>query len=325
MSTNTLESLDKKLMKLNADFIDFPSSLKFERFLGRGTIGEVYQAQYKENQSVAIKLIRPNDSAFNYKTQTLQNEAGVLNDLLSDPASKNKVIKSLPYCINHNGYNFLVSELITCDAREFVKKYKPTLKQRLKLIRAYANQFDYVHSKGYCHRDIKPENLSVKEVEHILDENTIEMTGFDKKGKFERKYFHPVILDYGISSKSKAKYSGEPEGKVSGTAVYLAPEVIMGEKADSVSDIYSFCASAFEMIYEGSHAIPAKKGEDPFNYLVRKTKEHNVEFPLCPDSAYSKIYDGINSVLLKGLSHNPNDRQQSMKEFSCDISRIINN
>jgi hypothetical protein len=86
-----------------------------------------------------------------------------------------------------------------------------------------AEGLGYAHEKGLIHRDIKPANIIISD-----------------KG-------NPIIMDFGI-----AKIMGGTQhtatGAVLGTARYMSPEQIKGEKIDPGTDFYSLGVMLFEML-----------------------------------------------------------------------------
>lgn len=91
-----------------------------------------------------------------------------------------------------------------------------------------------LHAAGLVHRDIKPENI-------MLD------------GGRAR------IVDLGLARSRPDEVTTKPdlarvEGPISGTARYFAPELLDRQVADALSDQFSFCLTACEVLF----------GENPF-------------------------------------------------------------
>jgi len=78
----------------------------------------------------------------------------------------------------------------------------------------------YIHSNGIIHKDIKPENLI-----------------FDKQGMLK-------IADFGISWPWWVENSTE----TSGTACYMAPEILAGKNHAFEIDFYSLGVLMYECI-----------------------------------------------------------------------------
>ena len=85
-----------------------------------------------------------------------------------------------------------------------------------------ASGVSFIHSKNIIHRDLKPANIFLT---------------LDKKLK---------IGDFGIS-KGLDKTSGLASS-MAGTPIYMAPEILGGDKYDMMADMWSLGITAFEII-----------------------------------------------------------------------------
>ena len=97
-------------------------------------------------------------------------------------------------------------------------------RRRVELLLDVADGLSYAHSKGVLHRDIKPSNLRLA------------ASGVVK------------ILDFGLASLVDATTALTVPGTQLGTAGYLAPEQILGHRADERTDIFAFGATAYELL-----------------------------------------------------------------------------
>jgi len=92
------------------------------------------------------------------------------------------------------------------------------------IVSQVASALDHAHAQGVVHRDIKPANL-------ILE-----------AGGRAR------LADFGIARTIEDPATITASGELVGTITYLAPEILSGQPATPVSDVYSLGAVAYELL-----------------------------------------------------------------------------
>ncbi|BCI85073.1 hypothetical protein NIIDMKKI_02790 [Mycobacterium kansasii] len=142
------------------------------------------------------------------------------------------------------------------------------------------------HRAGTLHRDIKPANVLVND------------------------YGEPQLTDFGI-----AHIEGGFEtavGFFSGTIDYTAPEVMTGNPATVVADVYSLGATLYALI-AGSAAHERKKGEDLVAQYLR------ISSTGVPDLRPDGIPDAVCSAIEKAMSIDPAERPVSAAELGREL------
>lgn len=154
-----------------------------------------------------------------------------------------------------------------------------------------AGALDAVHDAGLIHRDVKPANVLLR---HVGERD------------------HAYLTDFGVAKAPKMAIDALTQtGWVVGTAGYLAPEQIMGQDADSRSDLYAMACLTFELM----------TGKTPFtgaNEMALRWAHANSPRPqasFCRPALGSK-YDGF---FMQALSVDPRDRFQSGKAFASAL------
>ena len=252
-------------------------SCRLVRLIGRGGMGEVYEAvQESLNRRVAVKVLPPHLAANESFVQRFNRESGALAKL-SHPN-----IVAIHDCGREGEHYFFVLDFVTGPDGQAA----PTLHQRLhsglplpvvetaRLIQEIAEALDYAHRKGVIHRDVKPSNVLIAEDDHAR------------------------LVDFGIAHLADGA-AGEAlrltmTGDVLGTAGYLAPEQRQGHGAvDARADVYSCGAVLYEM-------------------LTGRIPEGLFELP---SELVSDLDPRWNAIIEKALQRNPDRRFQTMGDF----------
>ena len=181
------------------------------QLLGRGGMGEVYQAEdTRKHRVVALKLISPqfsNNSEFRARMQREADTAGRLTEPHIVPIHDYGEI---------DGQFFVEMRLIAgASLRTMLKHYGPLTPARtVAVVRQIAAALDAAHSNGVTHRDVKPENILI--------------------GGNDFAY----LVDFGI-----ARAATDPGLTQVGTAIgtynYMAPERFTGTEVTYRADIYA--------------------------------------------------------------------------------------
>ncbi|MEZ5980373.1 MAG: FHA domain-containing serine/threonine-protein kinase [Planctomycetota bacterium] len=190
---------------------------RVEKQLGRGAMGRVYLAvQEKLDRRVALKLLDPDRCRDAKFVEEFENEARAAAAL-----HHNNVVTVFDFG-EHDGQHFLVLEYMDRGSLEdrLVKEGPLPWRAVLGVMRDAAAGLEFAESKGIVHRDIKPANLMQN------------ASGVTK------------IVDLGLATQADS----DAEGKVHGTAHFIAPEQARGGPVDSRADLYSLGASAWRLL-----------------------------------------------------------------------------
>ena len=155
-----------------------------------------------------------------------------------------------------------------------------------------AEALEHAHSHGIIHRDIKPANIMIDEVGEAW------------------------VTDFGLA-RIESDVSMTMTGDLLGTLRYMAPEQTRTNPSavDQRCDVYSLGATLYELLT----LKPIFVGEDR-RTLLRKIELHD---PKAPSKLDAKIPRDLETIILKSLNKDPQDRYASAKGMADDLERFL--
>jgi serine/threonine protein kinase/Flp pilus assembly protein TadD len=155
-----------------------------------------------------------------------------------------------------------------------------------------AEALEHAHDEGVIHRDIKPANLLV-----------------DVKGKL-------WITDFGLAH-CRASAGLTMTGDVVGTLRYMSPEQALGKRllVDHRTDIYSLGVTLYELLT----LAPAFPGNDREEVLCQIASEE----PRPPRRINKAIAAELETIVLKAIAKNPDERYATAQELADDLRRFL--
>src|SRR5262249_1681982 len=198
-----------------------------QALLGRGGMGEVYEARDEELEiTVALKTLRVSNV-----------DQGVLERLRREGLLARAVWHSnvcRVYDLGSHGEGneriwFLTRERLngTTLADRLRARGRLSSDQARRLAEQMAAGLGAAHAAGVAHRDFKPANVLL--VERDGDE-------------------HAVVTDFGTARAIAELNPHGRDGAVIGTPAYMAPEQIRGEEAGPAADVYALGVVLYEMV-----------------------------------------------------------------------------
>ena len=261
--------------------------------LGFGGMSEVHYARdLLLHRDVAVKVLRADlarDPSFYLRFRREAQNAAKLNHptivQVFDTGEAETEDGPLP---------FIVMEYVDGDTlRDVLRANGPiSPRQAMTWMADVAAAMDFSHRNGIVHRDMKPANVMI-----------------DKSGAVK-------VMDFGIArAMSDSTSTMTQTSAVMGTAQYLSPEQARGIKVDPRSDIYSMGCVLFELL----------TGEPPFtgDSPVAVAHQHVHEDPPWPSHVRPEIPRELDSVVLKAMSKNKDNRYQSAADLRADLIRVL--
>ena len=182
------------------------------------------------------------------------------------------------------GIPFIVMELVPGETPG--RQPDLNLEATIRLISQVCAALEHAHTAGIIHRDLKLENII------LTPERGVK------------------LMDFGLARLSEGPRLTE-DGTIMGTILYMAPELLMGEEASVQSDLYALGV----MFYELASGHPPFKGGDHLALI----SQHLHATPVPPSTYNPAIPAGVETLILKLLAKQPEDRPASATEVRADL------
>jgi|GEM_PF-910848 len=192
-----------------------------------------------------------------------------------------------------NGISYMAMRLLeTGTLKELMESAQLSFAEIGRLLKQFAGALDYAHSQQIIHRDVKPGNALI-----------------DNQGNL-------YLTDFGIAKMVENMQDLTGTG-ILGTPRYMSPEQCMGARdVGAASDQYALGVVLYEML---TGQTPYE-GETPAGVLQNQI----LGSPLPPPRSLRKdIPEGIEQVVLKALSREPDERYESCMALSAAYDRAL--
>jgi len=286
--------------------------------IGGGGMGVVYRAEdLKLGRRVALKFLPEELGNDSPALQRFEREARIASSL------NHHNICAIYEFGEHDGLPFLVMELLegeTLRDRLSIAGEKGfPLEDLLDLSIQVIDGLQAAHEKGIIHRDVKPANifLTKKGVCKILDfglAKLLETGEPDKAAAQAANAAMPMDGTFDAPSDDGAAVSHLTRtGLAIGTAGYMSPEQVKGEKLDARTDLFSFGLVLYEMA-TGQRAFGGKTAAEVhdaiLNHALLPARDLNSTLP-----------PGLETVINKSLERDRDLRYQSAAELRADLEK----
>jgi eukaryotic-like serine/threonine-protein kinase len=207
------------------------------RFIAKGGMGEVYEAEdtFLQGVHVALKAILPQIADDPALQQRFEREV-----LLAREVSHQNLCPI--YDIFHAeqapaSFLFLTMKLLPGEtlAARLRRNKSISIAEGVAILKQMAAGLAALHAAGIIHRDIKPNNIML-----------------DGTGSQVRLY----ITDFGLARAHEADPSLSGKGLVAGTPHYMAPELYLGRPPSQASDLFALGVVLHE-IFTGQKPVVA--------------------------------------------------------------------
>jgi serine/threonine protein kinase len=265
---------------------------RIERLLGRGGMGEVYEARHTVvGRRFAIKFLRPG------LARGADSSARFLREAQAAGALDNEHIAAVvDFDETADGTPFLVMEYLNGESLATTLRREGVLPLRrvISILLQACDGLAAAHAAGIVHRDLKPDNLFLVE-----RANAPELL---------------KIVDFGVAKlvTSEPTASDTQSGAVLGTPLYMAPEQARGEKSvDFRVDVHALGVIAYELL-SGQRPHPG----DGYNAILAHilTRRPRPLGELCRD-----LPAALQSTVERAMAFEPSTRHDSAAALAREL------
>jgi hypothetical protein len=263
---------------------------QLEQLLGQGGMSAVYKATDPNlRRTVAIKLIHTHLASDPEFVRRFEEEAAAVARL-----RHHNIVQV--YDFNHDGDTcYMVLEFVPGETLQDKLREISSQGQLLPLDQIIAigvnvcEAVQYAHNQGMIHRDLKPANVMITPKEEA------------------------ILMDFGIA-KIVGGENLTATGAMIGTAAYMAPEQIRGQRPDHRVDIYALGVILFEM---ASGRRPFVGDSAPSTMMMHLTEP-------VPDirQINQSVSPELIKVIEKSLAKEPGERYQSAAELAFALRGV---
>jgi serine/threonine-protein kinase len=261
--------------------------------IGEGGTATVYRAEHPSHGVVAVKVLR----------EKLRTDRTAIARFLREATYGTRVqhpsvVRTIEIGEAPNGLHFLAIEWATGDLLErYARRHAPLPPDDVAtIIRQIADAVHAAHNAGIIHRDLKPDNVM-----------------YDPESRKAK------LLDFGIAADSDmtAEERLTRAGFFVGTLMYVAPEALSGALVTPAADQYSLATIAYYLL-TGCFPYLGKNQREIFTQLLSQPP-----IPLNTARRELKFPKGVEDVVMRGLSREPERRFVTVVEFAAALDRAI--
>ncbi|MBN1209629.1 MAG: protein kinase [Myxococcaceae bacterium] len=271
---------------------------RVEALIGEGGMGKVYRTrQLALDKPVVLKVLRQSLLSDERTVARFQREAKAASRL-NHPNS----ISILDFGQAEDGALFIAMEFVQGqDLHQLLSREWPLAEARVvRIVSQVLSALSDAHGAGVIHRDLKPENIMLEQRRNEPD--------FVK------------VLDFGIAKITDAGGDDGPAltraGFVCGTPEYMSPEQARGALIDHRSDLYAVGV----ILYQLTTGVLPFESDSAVGFATK----HLTEEPLPPSKRRpeARISPGMERLILRALSKNPDDRPANAEAFKAELAAV---
>ncbi len=261
--------------------VDLKSRFELIGRIGQGSMSKVYRARDPDTDRMyAVKVLdtpktRKLEERFLAKGLERPSEGEVAVGL-----EHPRIVKTYEYGWTVDDEMFLVMEFVEGVSLSYLidTQNEHMQKGRLRFLVELGEAIEYFHSKNLIHRDICPRNI-------LLDEN-----------------YHIKLIDFGLVVPNTPPF--QQPGNRTGTALYMAPELMKRKKTDQRIDIFSYAMTCYEV-------FASRLPWDSVGQTIELMRQRINSEPADIREFVSDIDEDVAETIMRGLEPEPSSRWAS--------------
>ncbi len=270
------------------------------RLLGRGGMGEVFEAEDLQLGRIALKTIRPDIASSKQALDRFRREVHLARKVSGQQVCRIYELFLIPGGGQNAATAFLTMEYLDgVTLAERLRKSGPLSQQEgLTLALDICEGVKSIHEQGIVHRDLKSGNIML----------------CNRAGRTRA-----IVMDFGLAfdglldirecndSTASVALAGSGTGAVAGTPAYMAPEQFEGKPVSPATDVYALGVVLYE-IFTGLQPYAAAT---PVGAAIRRAKR-----PQPVSSMQRAMPRHFDQVVERCLEYEPERRYQSADQVA---------
>ncbi len=258
--------------------------------MGLGSMSKVWKADDRQRQQiVALKIIdREMQERINAKfPKDRRPSEGEVSLSLEHP----HIVKTYEFGTSTDNEPFLVMEFVDgVGLQKLIEEKSEALKvNALKWAIQMGEALAYFHAQNYIHRDFCPKNILIA-----------------RRGGVK-------LIDFGLAVPNTPPF--QAPGNRTGTADYMAPELVKRQRTDQRIDVYSYAVTCYEL-FVGQRPYPSGK---TLETIVKNLNRP----PRDPRELAPELHPEIMAIFMQGLEKRPEDRWQTVQKMTDAFRALL--
>jgi eukaryotic-like serine/threonine-protein kinase len=258
--------------------------------LGQGSMSKVWRATDTESGKIVVVKVLDKEKLLALKKRFIgmhRPDEGEVAVQLEHP----NICRCFEFGMTSKGEEYLVMEFVDGLGFNFLveTRAKQLVGREIYYLEQIGEALAYFHSKKFIHRDVCPRNIMVDTQDVVK------------------------LIDFGLAVPDTPEF--RKPGNRTGTANYMAPELLRRAHTDQRIDVFSFGVTVYETF---CGRLPMEMLTVSYDTMLK----HMNTPPKHPHEYRPDLSDETVRVLMKGIARNPDDRYQNMREFLNDLRKL---